>query len=103
MPLPQSFTPMLPGHPPETRKYRRGRQIADIDVGVPVSFAGESEDCVGSGIDFAGNAPREVYAEKRKARVRDRIYQCTHQRGALRNQIIVFAAKWDNYRGWLVS
>src|SRR5579859_3622462 len=103
MPFPQSVTPMLPGHAPESRKCSRGRQVADVDVGVPVSLASESKDRVGSGIYFPGNPPREMHAEKWKARIRDRINQRTHQRSALWNQIIVFAAKWDDHRCWLVS
>src|SRR5579859_4234567 len=103
MPFSQSFTPMLPGHAPESRKCRGGSQVADVDVGVPVSLASESKDRVWPRVHFPADAPREVDAEKRKARIRDRINQRTHQRGALGNQIIVFAAKWDDHRGWLVS
>src|SRR5579859_7709757 len=103
MPFSQSFTPMLPGHAPESRKCRGGSQVADVDVGVPVSLASESKDRVWPRVHFPADAPREVDAEKRKARIRDRINQRTHQRGALGNQIIVFAAKWNDHRGWLVS
>ncbi len=103
MPFVQPIAPVLAGHPPEARESERGRQVAHVDVAVTITFPRKGEDGIGTGIHFAGDAPREVDPEKREARVRHRIDQRAYQRSALGHQVVVLSAERNDHHAGVVA
>src|ERR1700689_488726 len=87
---------MLHAHAPESWKRERCNQVAQAEISSPVAFAAKSENGIGAGIGSAIYAAREMNSKKCKLRIRDGIDQRAHQRRALRDEIVVLAAKRNN-------
>src|SRR4029077_16339816 len=63
---------------------------------LPIALTFQSEDCIRSRFDTAGNPPREVHPQKRKTWVSDRVDQIAHQLTACRHDLVIFAAERNN-------
>src|SRR5207249_11450936 len=80
---------MPPSHPPESRE---GEHVGDVpwrDVPGAVAFALQREDRVGAALDPIVDGARQVEAEKRQGRIRNRVDEMFHQRPALRGELVV--------------
>src|SRR5262249_5750806 len=81
---------------PKARVAQRVPQIPQVEIGLAVAFTREGQDCVGTCFDAAVNQAREVHAQKRELRIRDRVDQMPHQVLPLGTDLIIFAAKRDD-------
>ena len=84
---------------PKPRKEKRVRQITRIDGRPLVAFTRKRQHRVWPRFDAAVDQPREMHAEKWKLRVRHRINQMPHQKLPLLFDLIILAAKGNDFCG----
>src|SRR6201998_177720 len=94
---------MLGRHPPETREGERGGEVHRAEISPFISSATQRENGIGPGIHESAHAAREMDSEKRELRIGYGIDKRPYQLRALRNQVIVFAAKRNNHALRIVS
>src|ERR1700730_547698 len=88
---------MFRRHTPKPRKRQRRSHFSKMKIGSLITFAAKSEDGVWPGVHSAARTPREMNSETREPRIRHWINEPVHQRCALRNQVVVFAAKGNDH------
>ena len=99
----QADPPVLGGESPEAEVGERFAEVAEVDGGVGVTFAGEGEDGVRTALDHAAHALREVDAEKWIRGVGHGIDEPFHEVLAFGAEGVELAAEGDNHRRGLCA
>ena len=86
--------------PPRSRVRKRARRVAQIERGAPVALARECQHRVRPGDDRSVEALREVDAEERERRIRDRVDEPAYEPFGLLSKRVVVAAKRDDSHRW---
>lgn len=90
--------PMSAGYPPHSRQAQEFTNEPRVDVAPPVAVTRESQHCVGPNEYFSTNGGREVDAEERIARIRQRVDQPIHESFRRTDETHVLAAERDDSR-----
>src|SRR5262245_36838553 len=78
---------------PRASIAQRVPRIGRTEIGPAVTFALEAEHRVGPALDSAVDHPGKMHAEKRKARVGNRVDQVSHTMEGACLQLVVIATK----------
>ena len=81
---------------PQSRIGNSVEEVAWIDIRLAVTFAREGEHSVRTCFDTAVNQTREVHAEEGKLRIGHGVDQVANERLAVRLDLVILAAKWNN-------
>ena len=98
-PGPELADPVAPVSAGKTAKARCCDTLQDVlgvEVAALVALAVESEDCVGTGVHSAMDAASQVHAKERKSRIGNGVDEAAHQGLALRDEVVVLTAEWDD-------
>src|SRR5207237_2866914 len=74
----------------------RVEQVARLHAGLAVRLAAERQDRVRSAFDRAADPAREVYAQERECRGRDRIDQVLDEVVRVLGELVVVATEWHD-------
>src|SRR5580704_18458800 len=81
---------------PEAGVRECGGRVLQAEIGSPVTFSLECQHRVRASIHATADAAREMHAEKWKAEIGHGVQQAANQGFFFRNEIVVFATKWND-------